>query len=78
MNEVSFYPITLVSFANASKAWISWLNLAVLLGTLALALFNASKDVVARRFAYAYAFISIGVLVNTHNSALCNKPILIL
>ncbi|KAG1870773.1 hypothetical protein DFJ58DRAFT_24300 [Suillus subalutaceus] len=51
-----------VWFAN-ERTWISWLNLAVLLGTLALALFNASKDVVARRFAYAYASISIGVLV---------------
>ncbi|KAG2076492.1 hypothetical protein BDR04DRAFT_1089611 [Suillus decipiens] len=51
-----------VWFAN-ERTWISWLNLAVLLGTLALALFNASKDVVARRFAYTYAFISIGVLV---------------
>jgi len=36
----------------------------VLLGTLALALFNASKDEVARNFAYAYALISIGVLVS--------------
>ncbi|KAG1781720.1 hypothetical protein EV702DRAFT_1193194 [Suillus placidus] len=51
-----------VWFAN-ERTWISWLNLAVLLGTLALALFNASKDVVARRFAYAYALISIGVVV---------------
>ncbi|KAG2154019.1 hypothetical protein DEU56DRAFT_907479 [Suillus clintonianus] len=51
-----------VWFAN-ERTWISWLNLAVLLGTLALALFNASKDVVARRFAYTYALISIAVLV---------------
>ncbi|KAG1804941.1 uncharacterized protein HD556DRAFT_1437101 [Suillus plorans] len=51
-----------VWFAN-ERTWISWLNLAVLLGTLALALFNASKDVVAQRFAYTYALISIGVLV---------------
>ncbi|KAG2110239.1 uncharacterized protein F5147DRAFT_772504 [Suillus discolor] len=51
-----------VWFAN-ERTWISWLNLAVLLGTLALALFNASKDIVAQRFAYTYALISIGVLV---------------
>jgi len=51
-----------VWFAN-ERTWISWLNLSVLLGTLALALFNASRDVVARNFAYIYALISIGVLV---------------
>ncbi|KAF8903628.1 hypothetical protein CPB85DRAFT_1226380 [Mucidula mucida] len=50
-----------VWFAN-ERTWVSWLNLAVLIGTLALALFNASEDAVARRFAYAYALISIGVL----------------
>jgi hypothetical protein len=45
-------------------AWISWLNLSVLIGTLALALFNASEEnQVARSFAYAYAVISVGVLV---------------
>ncbi|THV07220.1 hypothetical protein K435DRAFT_815485 [Dendrothele bispora CBS 962.96] len=51
-----------VWFAN-ERTWISWLNLAVLLGTLSLALFNASKDVVARNFAYAYAIISVGTLI---------------
>ncbi|KAF5340892.1 hypothetical protein D9758_012194 [Tetrapyrgos nigripes] len=51
-----------VWFAN-ERTWISWLNLAILLGALSLALFNASKDVVARNFAYAYAAISVGVLV---------------
>ncbi|KAE9398572.1 hypothetical protein BT96DRAFT_920775 [Gymnopus androsaceus JB14] len=52
-----------VWFAN-ERTWISWLNLAVLLGTLALALFNASNhNPIARNFAYAYALISIGVLV---------------
>ncbi|OAX42471.1 hypothetical protein K503DRAFT_766740 [Rhizopogon vinicolor AM-OR11-026] len=50
-----------VWFAN-ERTWISWLNLSVLLGTLALALFNASRDAVARNFAYIYALISIGVL----------------
>ncbi|KIK99957.1 hypothetical protein PAXRUDRAFT_130940 [Paxillus rubicundulus Ve08.2h10] len=51
-----------VWFAN-ERTWVSWLNLAVLLGTLALALFNASHEPVARRFAYVYAAISIGVVV---------------
>jgi hypothetical protein len=48
-----------------SAAWISWLNLSVLIATLAMALFNASEDnEVARTFAYAYATISVGVLVS--------------
>jgi hypothetical protein len=34
-----------------------------LIGALAVALFNASKDPVARNFAYVYAVISIGILV---------------
>ncbi|EGN98828.1 hypothetical protein SERLA73DRAFT_181498 [Serpula lacrymans var. lacrymans S7.3] len=51
-----------VWFAN-ERTWVSWLNLSVLIGTLALALFNASKDSIARNFAYIYALISIGVLV---------------
>ncbi|KAF8843698.1 hypothetical protein BDN67DRAFT_994741 [Paxillus ammoniavirescens] len=51
-----------VWFAN-ERTWISWLNLAVLLGTLALALFNASHEPVARSFAYVYATISVGVVV---------------
>jgi hypothetical protein len=58
----SLFPVHLLT---PTKAWISWLNLSVLLGTLALALFNASRDRVARNFAYIYALISIGVLVNT-------------
>lgn len=37
--------------------------MAVLIGTLALALFNASKDDISRYFAYAYAVISVGILV---------------
>ncbi|KAG6891372.1 hypothetical protein C0992_008083 [Termitomyces sp. T32_za158] len=45
------------------SAWVSWLNISILLGTLALALFNASKDEIATRFAYGYAIISICVLV---------------
>ncbi|EEB95114.1 hypothetical protein MPER_05970, partial [Moniliophthora perniciosa FA553] len=51
-----------VWFAN-ERTWIAWLNLSVLLGTLSLALFNASKDVIARRFAYIYAVISVGALI---------------
>jgi len=52
-----------VWFAN-ERTWISWLNLSVLIATLALVLFNASEDnQVARMFAYAYAIISVGVLI---------------
>ncbi|KAK1222880.1 hypothetical protein PQX77_014302 [Marasmius sp. AFHP31] len=51
-----------VWFAN-ERTWVAWLNLSILLGTLSLALFNASKDYVARSFAYTYAVISIGVLI---------------
>lgn len=43
-------------------AWLSYLNVAVLMGTLAAALFNASKDDIARKFAYTYALISLAVL----------------
>lgn len=35
----------------------------VLIGTLALALLNASEDPVARNFAYVYALISAGVII---------------
>ncbi|EMD33969.1 hypothetical protein CERSUDRAFT_159311 [Gelatoporia subvermispora B] len=51
-----------VWFAN-ERTWISYLSMAVLIGTLSLALFNASKDQVARNFAYTYAAISIGILI---------------
>ncbi|KAF8626121.1 hypothetical protein AX17_006616 [Amanita inopinata Kibby_2008] len=51
-----------VWFAN-ERTWIAWLNNAVLLATLSVALFNASKDEISRRFAYTYALISIGVLL---------------
>ncbi|KAF8340008.1 uncharacterized protein EI90DRAFT_3038781 [Cantharellus anzutake] len=33
------------------------------MGTLALALFNASHEVVARNFALFYALVSIGILI---------------
>ncbi|KAI0749717.1 hypothetical protein C8Q80DRAFT_1163592 [Daedaleopsis nitida] len=51
-----------VWFSN-ERTWIAYLQTGVLIGTLALALFNASKDEVARNFAYAYAALSIAVLV---------------
>ena len=44
-------------------AWVSYLNMSILIGTLAVALFNASKDPIASNFAYVYALISIGILV---------------
>lgn len=46
-----------------NEAWVSYLNLGMLIGTVAVALFNASKDNIARYMAYAYAFISVAVLV---------------
>ncbi|KAF8206204.1 hypothetical protein K438DRAFT_2013980 [Mycena galopus ATCC 62051] len=51
-----------VWFAN-ERTWVAWLNIGVLLGTLALALFNTSKDQIARNFAYLYALISVAVVV---------------
>ncbi|PCH42045.1 hypothetical protein WOLCODRAFT_137659 [Wolfiporia cocos MD-104 SS10] len=51
-----------VWFAN-ERTWIAYLNTSVLVGTLALALFNASKDQIARNIAYSYAAISVGILV---------------
>ncbi|KAI0649403.1 hypothetical protein C8Q79DRAFT_1007921 [Trametes meyenii] len=51
-----------VWFAN-ERTWIAYLQTSVLVGTLALALFNASKDHIARNFAYAYAALSVAVLV---------------
>lgn len=46
-------------------AWISYLNIAMLIGTLAIALFNAAKDDIARYMAYAYAVISVGIIVRS-------------
>jgi hypothetical protein len=37
--------------------------MSVLIGTFAVALFNASKDPIASKFAYLYALISVGILV---------------
>lgn len=44
------------------RTWVAYLNVGVLLGTMALILFNAASDAVTRYMAYAYAAISIGVL----------------
>ena len=46
-----------------SEAWLAYLNMGILLGTLALALFNASEDSVARNFGIFYGAVSVGVLV---------------
>jgi len=51
-----------VWFAN-ERTWVAYVNVSVLLGTLAMALFNASKNAVARNFAFIYAVISVGVLI---------------
>jgi len=51
-----------VWFAN-ERTWIAYLNMAILISTLAVALFNASKDDVTRYFAYFYALVSIGILI---------------
>ena len=50
-------------FLFLRTAWVSYLNVSILVGTLSLALFNASKDQVAKNMAYAYAAISVGTLV---------------
>jgi hypothetical protein len=46
------------------KDWVSWVNISILLATLSLGLFNASKDEIAQGFAYFYAFISVFALVS--------------
>ncbi|TFK27493.1 hypothetical protein FA15DRAFT_666341 [Coprinopsis marcescibilis] len=51
-----------VWFAN-ERTWISWLNQGIILTALSIALFNGSKDEIARYFAYVYAAISIATLV---------------
>ncbi|KAG6852308.1 hypothetical protein C0991_001075 [Blastosporella zonata] len=62
-SEFNFSLFLFVNFITLDAAWIAWLNISILLGTLALALFNASKDEIATRFAYGYAIISVGVLI---------------
>jgi len=54
-----------MNFHCWDAAWVSWLNIGILLTTLSLALYNASKDNIATYFAYAYAVISICVLVRS-------------
>lgn len=49
-------------FAN-ERTWVAWLDISILIGTLSVALFNTSKDQVATNFAYAYALISIGLVI---------------
>jgi len=51
-----------VWFAN-ERTWVSYINMSVLIGALAVALFNASKDPIARSFAYVYATVSVGIMV---------------
>ncbi|EIW57284.1 uncharacterized protein TRAVEDRAFT_149576 [Trametes versicolor FP-101664 SS1] len=51
-----------VWFAN-ERTWVAYLQTSVLIGTLALALFNTSKDSIARNLAYAYAGLSVAVLI---------------
>src|SRR6266702_1306406 len=56
-------PVPIAYAHRAVSAWVSYLNMSILIGTLAVALFNASKDPIARTFAYVYAAISVGILV---------------
>lgn len=66
MSGVSSSPVASIFDANVQgefPAWISYLNLSILLGSLALALFNASRDNIARNFAVFYAVVSVGILV---------------
>ncbi|EPQ52723.1 hypothetical protein GLOTRDRAFT_140362 [Gloeophyllum trabeum ATCC 11539] len=51
-----------VWFAN-ERTWVSYLNIAMLMGTFSLALFNTSKDQIARNFAYVYAGLSVAIVV---------------
>ncbi|KAH6913386.1 hypothetical protein BKA70DRAFT_1262762 [Coprinopsis sp. MPI-PUGE-AT-0042] len=51
-----------VWFAN-ERTWVSWLNQAMILSALSIALFNASKDSIARSFSIVYAIISIITLI---------------
>ena len=48
----------------AFAAWIAYMNMAILIATFAVALFNASADNTSLYFAYFYALVSIGVLVS--------------
>ena len=60
---LSCSPVPIVNTHRTVPAWVSYLNMAILIGTLSVALFNASKDPIARNFAYVYSGISVGILV---------------
>ncbi|TFK49515.1 hypothetical protein OE88DRAFT_1661989 [Heliocybe sulcata] len=51
-----------VWFAN-ERTWVSYLNLAMIMGTFSLALFNTSRDQIAKTFAYVYAGISVAIVI---------------
>ena len=53
-----------INLPSVFPAWVAYLNIGVLIGALALALFNASKDDVAKNFAYFYAVVSVGIVVS--------------
>lgn len=63
VSQITFHPSTMGLIIRS--AWVSWLNVSMLVATLSLGLFNASKDDIARNFAYVYAFISVAILVSS-------------
>ncbi|CAG8632833.1 14577_t:CDS:2 [Acaulospora colombiana] len=63
--ELWLWPFYVANMYRMFSAWISYLNIALLLAMLALTLFNASPDEISKKFAYTYALISIGVLQDT-------------
>lgn len=81
-NERSAFTHSLFTSSGAHRAlsaWVSWLNLSILIGTVALALFNASEEnQIARLFAYTYAVISIGVLVSFLRAQILRRRLLTL
>ncbi|KAH7106316.1 hypothetical protein BKA62DRAFT_290392 [Auriculariales sp. MPI-PUGE-AT-0066] len=44
------------------RTWVSYLNIGMLLGSMALVLFNAASDNVTRYFAYTYAVFSVLIM----------------
>jgi hypothetical protein len=69
-------PVRIAYAHRVTLAWVSYLNMAILIGTLSVALFNASKDPIARNFAYVYAVISIGILVRIRSVRVFRLPLL--
>ncbi|KAI5452831.1 hypothetical protein NCC49_006371 [Naganishia albida] len=51
-----------VWFAN-ERTWISYLSTSIVMSSLSLALYNASRDRITTYFAYVYALISIAILI---------------